>query len=115
MTITSTATVATDRAARYGKQLTSHLGRRSVATWDEAGAHGTLDMSEGAATADLRSTATALVITLTTSADSAATYEDVIGRHLVRFGHRDELVVNWTRSDGTPGTTQVYDADQTHE
>jgi uncharacterized protein len=32
--------------------------------------------------------------------------EDVVGRHLVRFGERDELVVSWVRADGSPG--QVY-------
>jgi hypothetical protein len=32
--------------------------------------------------------------------------EDVVGRHLVRFGARDELVVRWTRADGAQGTVQ---------
>jgi hypothetical protein len=32
--------------------------------------------------------------------------EDVVGRHLVRFGTKDELVVQWQRSDGTPGSRQ---------
>ena len=35
-TIVSTAGVATERRARYGKQLVSHLGRKSVGVWDEA-------------------------------------------------------------------------------
>ncbi len=29
--------------------------------------------------------------------------EGVLGRHLVKFGAKDELVCAWTRSDGTPG------------
>ncbi|WP_374935444.1 DUF2218 domain-containing protein [Streptomyces resistomycificus] len=32
--------------------------------------------------------------------------EDVVGRHLVRFGAKDELVVEWRRDTGEPGTTQ---------
>ena len=40
-------------------------------------------------------------------------FEDVIGRHLVRFGKRDELVVQWTRDDGTPGTSYRNDSDET--
>ena len=32
--------------------------------------------------------------------------EDVVGRHLVRFGTKDELVVQWQRSDGTSGSRQ---------
>ncbi len=34
--------------------------------------------------------------------------EDVVGRHLVRFGSRDELQVRWVRSTGEPGTAQSY-------
>ncbi|MFE4967459.1 hypothetical protein [Streptomyces sp. NPDC056660] len=29
-----------------------------------------------------------------------------LGRHLVRFGTRDELLVEWHRDNGEPGTTQ---------
>lgn len=32
--------------------------------------------------------------------------EDVVGRHLVRFGTRDELIVEWVRSHGGPGSVQ---------
>ena len=35
--------------------------------------------------------------------------EDVVGRHLVRFGTKDELVVQWQRSDGSPGSRQEAD------
>jgi hypothetical protein len=38
--------------------------------------------------------------------------EDVVGRHLVRFGTRDELVVRWIRSDGTDGSVQRVPADE---
>src|SRR4051812_2594480 len=104
-TITSTASVATDRAPRYGKQLVS-LGRRSVGAWDEASATGTLDMNENAAHVAFSSTPEALVIELPSTDDDVATYEDVGGRHLIRFGGRDELQVQWVRSDGAPGPTQ---------
>ncbi len=48
----------------------------------------------------------ALVRRIQGTGDDVATYEDVVGRHLVRFGERDELSVAWTRSDGTTGSTQ---------
>ncbi|CAN5172085.1 hypothetical protein BH09ACT8_BH09ACT8_10380 [soil metagenome] len=105
-TITSTASVATARAPRYGKQLVSHLGRRSVGIWNETSATGTLDMNEDAAHVAFSSTPDALLIEISTTDTDAATYEDVVGRHLVRFGERDELRVQWVRSDGVPGTTQ---------
>ncbi|MFI6079354.1 DUF2218 domain-containing protein, partial [Actinoplanes sp. NPDC051343] len=56
---------------------------------------------------DLATTDNALILRLMVPADDdVARLEDVIGRHLVRFGTRDELVVTWQRSDGTPGTEQ---------
>jgi hypothetical protein len=105
--IISSASVATARAPRYGKQLVAHLGRRSVGVWDEASATGTLDMNENAAHVAFSTTGEALLIELTSADADVATYEDVVGRHLVRFGERDELQVQWVRTDGTPGTTQA--------
>ena len=37
-------------------------------------------------------------------ADEVDVLEGVVGRHLVRFGTRDELVVAWHRDNGEPGT-----------
>jgi hypothetical protein len=109
-TITSTARVSTARAPRYGKQLVSHLGRRSTGVWDETSASGTLDMtgSDDRATAHVAFSTTpeALLIEVTSADTDIATYEDVVGRHLVRFGERDELRVRWVHSDGVPGTAQ---------
>jgi hypothetical protein len=48
----------------------------------------------------------ALDIRLAARPDRVAAMEDVVGRHLVRFGTRDELVVQWSRADGTPDTSQ---------
>jgi hypothetical protein len=100
----STASVVTNRARRYGKQLVSHLGRRSVGTWDEDTDTGTLAMSGGAAQVTLTSTPEALLLEIRAD-DDIATYEDVVGRHLMRFGQRDELHVVWHRRDETPDTT----------
>jgi len=94
----STARVSTSRARRYGKQLVSHLGRRAVGHWDEATAAGTLDMSGGTAHVTLTSTPDALLLEIRCPETELATYEDVVGHHLVRFGERDELTVNWSRT-----------------
>ena len=106
----STAQVATDRAARYGKQLVSHLGRRTVGEWDDEAGAGWIDFGESRA--DLTAQDGALLIRLSTAPERVATLEDVLGRHLVRFGTRDELVVRWTRADGTPGTSQENTAEE---
>jgi hypothetical protein len=101
----STATVSTDRPGRYGRQLVSHMSRRGHGAWDEANGSGTLDLRGGHL--ELETAAGALVLRLTVAPeDDVARLEDVIGRHLVRFGARDELVVTWQRTDGTAGTVQ---------
>jgi hypothetical protein len=100
-TIVSTASVATQRGARYGKQLVSHLGRKSVGVWDDASDSGTLDMGDNAAHVTLKSTTDALVITVEAADTEIAAYEDVVGRHLERFGERDGLRVRWVRSAAT--------------
>jgi hypothetical protein len=98
-TTVSRANVATERGARYGKQLVSHLGRKSVGVWDEATDSGTLDMGDGAARVTLKSTTDALLITVEAADTDIATYQDVVGRHLERFGERDGLRVHWVRSE----------------
>lgn len=105
-TVTSTATVPTARAARYGKQLASHMGRKVPFTWDEESGAGTVTFANGRVHAQLRATAEALVIEITSPETDLDNFEDVLGRHLVRFGTRDGLVCSWRRSDGTAGTLQ---------
>ena len=100
----STAHVATDRAGRYGKQLVSHLSRRSEGAWDDKAGTGWIDFGESRA--ELTAAADALDIRLDATPERLAAMEDVVGRHLVRFGARDELVVRWTHADGTTGTVQ---------
>lgn len=95
---TSVATVATERAPRYGKQLVSHLGRRSVGAWDETAETGSLVMGDGVARVSLTSAPSALIIEVRADSGDIATYEDVVGRHLERFGERDELAVEWVRA-----------------
>ena len=107
--LTSTATVDTDRPARYGKQLVSHLTRRAVGEWDEQAGTGWIEFTGGRVV--LTATDGALDLALSVEED-ADRLEDVVGRHLVRFGARDELVVRWTRSDGTPGSVQQKTTDE---
>ena len=100
-TVSSSASVATDRPGRYGKQLVSHLSRRLEGSWSEDSASGTIALTDGTAT--LTSVPDGLELAIDAPAESLDRWEDVLGRHLVRFGKRDELVVQWQRSDGTRG------------
>ncbi|MFF7330067.1 DUF2218 domain-containing protein [Streptomyces sp. NPDC008150] len=107
------ARVATDRPHRYAKQLASHLGRRSTTTWDEEGGVGTIVFQNG--TGSLTAAEGALLLTVETDPENLDLLEGVVGRHLVRFGTKDELVVTWHRENGEPGTTQRRDEENTEE
>ncbi len=106
----SEARVATDRPHRYAKQLASHLGRRSQTTWDEESGEGSLLFQNGGK-GSLTATEGALLLTLETESEHLDLLEGVVGSHLVRFGSKDELVVEWTRGTGEPGSTQRKETD----
>ena len=90
---TSIATVATDAAERYAKQLASHLGRKAQVQQEPDGRRvvlggGSCLLVTGETALELRSEAA--------SAESLEQVQHVVGSHLERFGQRNELVVVWT-------------------
>jgi uncharacterized protein len=93
---TSIAAVPTDAAERYAKQLLSHLGRKNAVEPVD----GVLDawrlvFAYGIGT--IRSEGNRLVLEATApDEESLARVQDVLGRHLERFGTRRELVVRWS-------------------
>ncbi|GAB2761265.1 DUF2218 domain-containing protein [Salinifilum aidingensis] len=92
------AQIRTERPERYRKQLASHLGRRCTIS-DEAdgGVRITLPADGGAGSCLL--TCRAEVLFLDAAGDSAedlSRVQDVIGRHLERFGEREGLTVTWS-------------------
>jgi hypothetical protein len=101
---TSEANVTTDRPARYGKQLVAHLSRRSTGEWSESDERGQVGFDFGRV--DLTCEPGTLRLRVDGPAEELDRLEDVVGRHLVRFGTRDELVVTWLRADGSTGTEQ---------
>jgi uncharacterized protein len=94
--LTSVARIETDVPERYAKQLVSHLARKAPAQLLPDGAH-QLALSAGLGTVRVADEALVLVAT---AADerSLAVVEDVLGRHLMRFGARRAITVRWTRS-----------------
>lgn len=105
MTARSEAVVATDRPERYGKQLVAHLSRRHGGEWSEADQEGWIQL--GAGRAELRCGPDGLRLSVEAEPTELPVLEDVVGRHLVRFGSRDELHVRWARSTGEAGSEQV--------
>lgn len=93
----STAFVATEAAERYARQLASHLGRRLTV---EELPGGVRHLAFAKGTATLTPEPERLVMRAEAEdAESLAVVEDVVGRHLERFGRRAELIVTWRRDD----------------
>lgn len=97
---TSTAVVPTDAAARYAKQIVSHLGRKVTVEDVDGVPHAQrLVFAYGAGV--VRPEADRLVLDAAADDDeSLAKVEDVLTRHLERFGARRELAVSWQRQEG---------------
>lgn len=106
----SRAAVATERPARYGKQLVNHLGRKQGGEWDDAAATGWVALGDHGRL-EASATGSALELSLAAPHADLERLEDVVGRHLVRFGARDGLVCQWTRADGGAGSRQVAETE----
>jgi uncharacterized protein len=96
----SSAVVMTDASVRYAKQLLAHLGRKNtVEPVEDAPDGGRLLFAYGIGI--VRPQADCLRLdAVATDAESLARVEDVLARHLERFGARRELVVRWKRVGG---------------
>lgn len=89
----SAARVDTDRAARYVKQLVSHLGTKLTTTVREDGV-GVIDFPSG------RCLLTPAADHLQAHAEGSdpaalAVVQDVVAAHLARFAAKDGLVLDW--------------------
>jgi hypothetical protein len=90
----SHATVATDRAARYLKQLCSHFDRKADSTYDDSTGHTVFAFGECRMVAQPE----ALVIDVQAPDEAQlAKVEYVVGDHLERFAKRDGLTAHWQR------------------
>lgn len=105
---TSLASVTTTRPKRYGKQLASHFSRKVEAKWSDADREGVINFQTHDGTEGARCTLSAgegvLRMRIDGTSYDVERFERVVGSHLVRFGARDGLVVQWQRDDG-PGQT----------
>ncbi|MFE7740795.1 DUF2218 domain-containing protein [Nocardia sp. NPDC057455] len=92
--------VRTDRPERYGKQLVAHLGRRNGGEWSAQSSSGWIDLDTGRATVTAHEGE--LHLRIEAAPEDLARLEDVLARHLVRFGERDQLSVTWRRDPAPP-------------
>ena len=105
----SVATVPTERAARYGKQLVSHMAHKITGAWHEEAGNGYLLFDrEGPVLGrfDVVASPSDLRLELHTEPERADRLEFIVGIHLARFGARDSLAISWERADGSEGSTQ---------
>ena len=93
MAVTSTARVATDRGERYRKQLASHFGNKIEVTESPAGTM--LAWGFGGTTTLTVESGALVMLAAADDAETLDRVKDVTGRHLVRFGEKDGLVVTW--------------------
>ena len=107
--LASTASVPTQRAARYGKQLVTHMAHKVTGAWDEEAGSGYLLFDRVGPILgrfDVIASASDLRLELRTTPERADHLEHIAGIHLARFGVRDALTISWRRTDGSTGTTQ---------
>lgn len=97
----SHSVVQTDRPSRYAKQLVSHISRKCRTEEVEYGSRLHIapdDRSGGIGEVLVVSVPEGEVLVLTAEAEDEEglrLVEHVLGAHLVRFGVKDELVVDW--------------------
>jgi hypothetical protein len=97
MAYKAAAHVETAKASRYLKALCNHFARKVTACYDDV--NGRVQFPFG--DCELHATADALHITVTAVDETMlARTKDVVADHLVRFGEKEELAVNWV--DATP-------------
>lgn len=85
-----------DRAARFGKQLSSHLGRKRGGGWDTD--TGWMQLRDTMVT--VQATDGELVFSTVGPGEEAELVHDVIDRHLVRFVKDDNLTTEWNTLAG---------------
>ena len=92
-TLSSQATVATEKPVPYMRQLCKHFGHKVDAAFDDDSGYIKFD----AGRCDLRAGdgELSLIVTAETE-ENRERLRNVVGSHLERFGRRDELSVTWT-------------------
>jgi caffeoyl-CoA O-methyltransferase len=98
--LSSHARVVTEQPERYVKQLVSHLSHR-LSTQVTDG-EGVIEVERGRCTLTPRA-GVLLIAAVAEDEPVMLRIQDVVGRHLERFGARAGLTVEWSAVTGTPG------------
>lgn len=91
-TLTSRATVATEKPVPYMRQLCKHFGHKVDTSFDDDSGYIQFEFGR----CELRAADGELQLTVSAAGDEdRVRMQHVIGSHLERFGKRDELSVTW--------------------
>ncbi len=92
MTLTSSTTIATEKASGYLQQLCKHFGHKIEVAFTPQTGWIKFDFGR----ADLEAVPTALKMTATAeNEEDLARLERVLASHLERFAFREDLNINW--------------------
>ena len=97
---TACAALQTDRGARYMMQLCRHFGHRHEVAWNETS--GVLKFPFGSCKLETDESTLSLVVEAPDS-EGLERVKRVVGSHLERFGHREQLTVAWHNETRTKG------------
>lgn len=96
MATSSQARAQTPLARRYLHQLCKHFQHKLPVTLGDV--QGRIDFAAGICELDAADADGVLQMRLTADDEAGLTrLQEVVARHLVRFGFRDEIAVDWTR------------------
>lgn len=90
--LTATAHVATPKASRYLKALCNHFDRKAVASYQDN--YGVIAFSFGKCHLQANNENLILHVGAETP-DEFERVKNVMANHLIRFGNKEELQVNW--------------------
>jgi hypothetical protein len=85
------AMIKTEHAKRYLGQFCKHFAHKLSSAWSEDYTTGSVIFGTGLC----KMTADDEKLHIEVSGDEVARLQDVVDRHLVRFGFREELVIAW--------------------
>jgi uncharacterized protein len=92
-TLSSQATVSTEKPVPYMRQLCKHFGHKVDAVFTDDSGY----INFEAGRCDLRAGDGELLLTVTAETEeNRERLRNVVGSHLERFGRRDELSVTWS-------------------
>jgi hypothetical protein len=98
--VESVARVATQQPGRYIKQIISHLGHKVTKELADDGT-GSLRWETGGWCTLTASDGSLVIVATAPDDEELAHVQDVVARHLERFGNREGLRVSWS----DPGST----------